>query len=71
MAMAAQPVFGVLQRNLARSTLGQRFHRALNEHHRSIAAAIEAGDADSAGDEMYAHLEYLRPYYEKAWRRQR
>ena len=68
LAIAAQPVFEVLQRNLARSKLGARFHRTINEHHRAIAAAIEAGDADAAGGEMYDHLEYLRPYYERAWR---
>lgn len=71
LAIAAQPVFAVLQRNLARSKLGARFHRTINEHHRAIAAAIEVGDADTAGDEMYGHLEYLRPYYERAWRRSR
>jgi DNA-binding FadR family transcriptional regulator len=71
LAIAAQPVFAVLQRNLARSKLGARFHRTINEHHRAIAAAIEAGDADAAGSEMYEHLEYLRPYYERAWRRSR
>ena len=70
-AIAAQPVFAVLQRNLARSRLGPRFHRAINDQHRSIAAAIAAGDADAAGGEMYEHLEYLRPYYEQAWRRTR
>jgi DNA-binding FadR family transcriptional regulator len=69
LAMAAQPVFGVLQRNLARSKLGVRFHRVVNDQHRAIAAAIECGDADAAADEMHAHLEYLRPYYERAWRR--
>ena len=68
LAIAAQPVFAVLQRNLARSKLGARFHRTINEHHRAIAAAIEVGDADAAGGEMYDHLEYLRPYYERAWR---
>jgi DNA-binding FadR family transcriptional regulator len=68
LAIAAQPIFGVLQRNLARSKLGARFHRAINEQHRTIAGAIEAGDADAAGAEMHAHLEYLRPYYERAWR---
>jgi len=68
LAIAAQPVFAVLQRNLARSKLGAGFHRTINEHHRAIAAAIEAGDADAAGGEMYDHLEYLRPYYERAWR---
>lgn len=68
LVMAAAPIFGVLQRNLSRSTLGRRFHSAINEHHRSIAAAIEAGDEKAAGGEMYEHLEYLHPYYEKAWR---
>jgi DNA-binding FadR family transcriptional regulator len=71
LTIAAAPVFAVLQRNLARSKLGARFHRTINEHHRGIAAAIEAGDADRAGDEMYGHLEWLRPYYERAWRRAR
>src|SRR6478752_3304306 len=71
LAIAAQPVFAVLQRNLARSKLGAGFHRTINEHHRAIAAAIEAGDADAAGGEMYDHLEYLRPYYQRAWRNAR
>jgi DNA-binding FadR family transcriptional regulator len=68
LAIAAQPIFGVLQRNLARTRLGERFHRAINDQHRTIAAAIEVGDGAAAGDEMHAHLEYLRPYYERAWR---
>jgi DNA-binding FadR family transcriptional regulator len=68
LAIASQPIFGILQRNLARTKLGVRFHRAINDQHRAIAAAIEAGDADAAGGEMHAHLEFLRPYYERAWR---
>lgn len=68
LSIAAQPVFTVLQTNLARSSLGRRFHRAINEHHRAIVDAIERGDAAGAGEEMYAHLEFLRPFYEKAWR---
>ncbi len=68
LAIAAQPIFGVLQRNLARTKLGERFHRAINDQHRSIAAAIEAGDAEAAGGEMQAHLAFMRPYYERAWR---
>ena len=60
-----------LQRNLARSRLGARFHRQINEQHRAIAASIQAGDADAAGGEMHAHLAFLRPYYEQAWRRAR
>jgi DNA-binding FadR family transcriptional regulator len=68
LAIAAQPVFDVLQTRLVRSTLGRRFHRAINTHHRSIAAAIEAGDEDAAAAEMHDHVEYLRPFYERAWR---
>jgi len=68
LSIAAQPIFGVLQTSLARSTLGSRFHRAVNDHHRAIAAAIDASDAESAGGEMLEHLEFLRPFYEKAWR---
>jgi DNA-binding FadR family transcriptional regulator len=69
LTIAAQPIFGVLQRNLARTRLGARFHHAINEQHRAIAAAIESADADAAGAEMQDHLLYLRPYYERAWRR--
>lgn len=66
--IAAQPIFTVLQTNLARSTLGRRFHRAVNDHHLAIAAAVEAGDARAAESEMASHLAFLRPFYEKAWR---
>ena len=68
LAIAAQPVFDVLQTRLVRSNLGVRFHRTINAHHRSIAVAIEAGDEDAAGGEMHDHVEFLRPFYEKAWR---
>jgi DNA-binding FadR family transcriptional regulator len=68
LAIAAQPIFEVLQTHLSRSKLGHAWHRAINQHHRSITAAIESGDEDAAGGEMYDHLEYLRPSYEKAWR---
>jgi len=68
LVIAAQPIFDVLQMRLVRSTLGSRFHRAINSHHRAIAEAIEAGDEDGAGREMHGHMQFLRPYYEKAWR---
>jgi DNA-binding FadR family transcriptional regulator len=68
LSIAAQPVFTVLQTHLARSRLGRTFHRAINDDHREIAAAIESGDDSAAGERMYEHLEFLRPYYEKAWR---
>jgi len=71
LAIAAQPVFDVLQTRLARSRLGSRFHRTINAHHRTIAGAIEAGDEDAAGREMLAHVEYLRPFCEKGWRGRR
>jgi DNA-binding FadR family transcriptional regulator len=66
--IAAQPVFSTLSTHLARSTLGKRFHRDVHRHHETILAAVGAGDAHAAGAEMQSHLEYLVPYYEKAWR---
>lgn len=68
LALAAQPLFEVLQTHLSRSRLGQRFHRSINDHHRGVADAIEHGDEAGAGDLMHEHLEFLRPYYEQAWR---
>lgn len=68
LAIAAQPIFTVLQTKLARSALGRRFHGPVADHHRAIAAAIEGGDARAAEREMRAHLEFLRPFYEKTWR---
>ena len=68
LAIAAQPIFSVLQTNLQRSTLGTTFHRRVNEDHRAIAAAIGAGDEAAAGEQMRAHLAFLRPMYERAWR---
>ena len=68
LSIAAQPIYSVLQTNLARSTLGRQFHRAIHEHHRRIIEAVEAGDADAAAVEMRDHLHFLTPYYEKAWK---
>ena len=66
--IAAQPVFSTLQTHLARSVLGRRFHREIHRHHVLIADAVEAGRADLAAGHMERHLEFLVPYYEKAWR---
>ena len=66
--MAAQPLFSILQTNLARSSLGARFHRTIHQHHRAILAAIEGGEAARAEREMRGHLEVLRPHYERTWR---
>jgi len=68
LTIAAQPIFGVLQTHLARSRLGRKFHIAINEHHREIADAIDEGNERAAREQMYEHLEFLRPYYEQAWR---
>ena len=66
--MAAQPLFSILQTQLARSSLGARFHKGINDQHRAIVAAIDAGDGRAAEREMRAHLEWLRPHYERTWR---
>ena len=68
LVIAAQPIFTVLQTNLARSTLARSFYRAIHDHHRVITAAIEAGEPRAAEREMRGHLQFLRPFYEKAWR---
>lgn len=68
LAVAAQPIFEVLRTHLVRSTLGRDYHSAINEHHRALADAIESGDEAAAGGLMNEHLEFLRPYYERAWR---
>jgi DNA-binding FadR family transcriptional regulator len=67
LSIAAQPVFGVLMKNVARSTFGTKFNQRVSDQHTSIASAIEAGDAATAGALMHEHLEFLRPVYEKAW----
>ncbi len=66
--MAAQPLFTILQTSLARSSLGARFHRGINEQHRAIAGAIATRDPRRAEREMRSHLEFLRPHYERTWR---
>ena len=68
LSLAAAPVFLVLQTRLARTSLDDGFHEAINRHHRVIAAAIDAGDPESAGAAMAEHLQWLRPAYERAWR---
>jgi DNA-binding GntR family transcriptional regulator len=66
--VAAMPIFSALQTHLARSSLGRSFHAAVDAYHHRIVDAIVAGDAEAAGSEMKAHLDYLVPYYENVWR---
>lgn len=68
LSVSAQPIFSVLQASLARSTLGRRFHTSIHVHHHRIIEAVEAADPESAAAEMHDHLQFLRPFYEKAWK---
>jgi DNA-binding FadR family transcriptional regulator len=68
LALAADPIFRVLQTHLSRSALDDDFHDAIADQHRLIAEAIEQGDPAAAAAQMHDHLDYLRPYYERAWR---
>lgn len=66
--IAAQPLFTVLQTHLVRSSLGRSFHSGIHEQHRAISAAVAGGRPDEAEGEMRAHLAFLRPYYDRAWK---
>lgn len=67
LCIAAQPVFSILQTNLRRSPLAKRFPIRVNDDHRVILRAIEAGDADAAADAMRHHMAYLRRTYQRMW----
>ena len=67
LCIAAQPIFSVLQTNLSRSTLGSGFPAHVNDDHRHILEAIEAGDADLAAERMHEHMAYLRQIYVGIW----
>lgn len=68
LAIAAEPIFTVLQTHLQRSSLGEDFHRCVNDDHRAILTSLEAGDEEKASRQMHDHLLYLRPMYERVWR---
>jgi DNA-binding FadR family transcriptional regulator len=68
LCIAAQPIFSVLQTRFSRSMLERSFPVQVNDDHRDILEAIEAGDADLAAQRMQSHLEYLRRTYVTAWR---
>jgi GntR family transcriptional regulator, transcriptional repressor for pyruvate dehydrogenase complex len=67
LCIAAQPVFSILQTNLRRSPLAKRFPVRVNDDHGIILQAIEAGDADAAGEAMTRHMAYLRRTYQRMW----
>jgi DNA-binding FadR family transcriptional regulator len=66
--VAAQPIFTVLQTNLARTSLGPDFLNMINHDHEKIIDAIAKGDSDAAAAEMQQHLAELRHHYERVWR---
>ena len=66
--IAAQPIFSILQTNLSRETMSPRFPGRVNDDHRAILEAIEAGDGDGAAEEMRKHLVYLSRTYKSMWR---
>ena len=66
--VSALPVFNVLQTNLARGDLPDSWFKTISTQHDHVMQAIAAGDADLAGRQMKAHLEFLRPHYKQIWR---
>ena len=67
LALAADPIFLVLQTHLSRTALDAEFHREIAAQHATIVSAIRDGDPEGAETEMRAHLAFLRPFYEIAW----
>lgn len=66
--IAAQPVFGVVQENFRRREMTPEAMKQVNDDHRLILEAVEAGDADLAEQRMHTHLDMLRPHYARLWR---
>jgi GntR family transcriptional repressor for pyruvate dehydrogenase complex len=69
LAIAAQPVFGILQTNMRRREIERATLAKVNEDHRMILAAVEKGDAKVAEEHMREHLAMLRETYVRLWTR--
>lgn len=69
LAIAAQPVFGILQTNMRRREIDRATLAKVNEDHRKILAALETRDADAAERHMREHLAMLRETYVRLWTR--
>lgn len=67
LTIAMRPLTTALGVNLRRSGLGTEFHLEIRRQHEGIAEAIGEADPEHAASLMQRHLEYLVPYYEKAW----
>jgi GntR family transcriptional regulator, transcriptional repressor for pyruvate dehydrogenase complex len=69
LAIAAQPVFGILQTNMRRREIEPATLAKVNDDHRAILKAVEAGDSDAAARRMRKHLAMLRETYVRLWTR--
>lgn len=69
LSISAQPIYSVLQANIDRSKVAPSFYVHVNDDHREILEAIEAGDPELAHSRMHDHLRFLRKTYEKSWRK--
>lgn len=67
LAIAAQPIFGILQTNMRRREISHETLRQVNEDHRAILAAVHEGDPDAAEERMRDHLALLRETYVRLW----
>lgn len=68
LAIAAQPVFGILQTNMRRREIERPTLARVNDDHRQILAAVESGDGDAAEQRMREHLAILRETYVRLWK---
>jgi DNA-binding FadR family transcriptional regulator len=69
LAIAAQPVFGILQTNMRRSEIDHATLARVNDDHRDILDAVNRGDAEAAERHMHEHLAMLRETYVRLWAR--
>ena len=61
----ARPVFSVLETRFVRDRASGGFWAAVEADHQDIFDAISAGDSEASARFMHAHLERLRPMYER------
>ncbi|MYB28475.1 MAG: FadR family transcriptional regulator [Acidimicrobiaceae bacterium] len=59
------PVFSVLETRFVRDRASSGFWAAVETDHQDIFDAITAGDSEASARFMHAHLERLRPMYER------
>lgn len=62
--LMAEPIFGVLQSRFSSNRASTQHRDQVDQDHRAIADAINAGDDDGAAEAMQSHLTYLRPVYD-------